>query len=103
MNEKWMDLLIGAVSKSNILEVANKLGYSRTTVSLVLSGKYQGKTDKVAKIVLEVFAIVQCPFLQTEITLKECANFAHCKAPTHNPNKMQHWRNCQRCPNKQEA
>ena len=103
MNEKWMDLLIGAVSKSNILEVANKLGYSRTTVSLVLSGKYQGKTDKVAKKVLEVFAIVQCPFLQTEITLKECANFAHCKAPTHNPNKMQHWRYCQRCPNKQET
>ena len=103
MNKDWLVLLQNAVSKSTMTEVADKLGYSVATVCLVLSGKYPGKTDKVAKKVVEVFAVVSCPFLQADITSKECVGFGNCKAPTHNPNKMQHWRFCQRCPNKQEA
>ena len=103
MNKDWMVLLQSAVDKSTMTEVAAKLGYSVATVCLVLNGKYGGKSDKVAKKVLEVFAVVGCPYLQADITSNECIGFANCKAPTHNPNKMQHWRYCQRCPNKQET
>lgn len=99
----WISILEKAVDRTSPREVAEKLGYSRTTLSLVLNGKYQGKTDKVAIRVIEVFGKVECPFEQRVITPADCKTHALAKAPTHNPAKMEHWRACLRCPMRPEG
>lgn len=97
MLNNWMEILRAEVAKSSQSKVAKKLGYSITTVSHILNDKYAGKTDKFAQKVIEVFAVVECPYLNKEIAKPECVEFSSCKAPTHNPIKMQHWRACQQC------
>ena len=96
----WRALLDEATSKNSQREVAERLGYSHTTLNLITNGKYGGKTDKFAARVIEVYGVVDCPHLLAKIPLSQCRNTAHGKAPTHNPTKMAHWRACQRCPHK---
>lgn len=96
----WRALLDEATSKNSQREVAERLGYSHTTLNLIINGKYGGKTDKFAARVIEVYGVVDCPHLKTKILLSQCRTTAHGKAPTHNPTKMAHWRACQRCPHK---
>lgn len=98
----WMSLLQQATAEASTRSVAEKLGYSPTAVSLVLSGKYKGKTDRIAARVLEVYAVTHCPHRAAEITLEICKQTAFGKAPTHNPGKMAQWRACQKCPKRPE-
>lgn len=101
LNNDWMSILKAEVAKKSQYRVAKELGYSITTVSQILSGKYLGKPDKFANKVIEVFAVVTCPYSDKTIAKKECVEFSHGKAPTHNPIKMQHWRACQQCAERQ--
>ncbi|MEX3629341.1 MAG: hypothetical protein VB138_07455 [Burkholderia sp.] len=55
----WLAMLREAVAATSQTDVAKLLDVSRTTVSLVLSGKYPGKTDRVAARVLKTFGQVQ--------------------------------------------
>jgi hypothetical protein len=48
MTADWLEILRTAVAQRGQKPVAAELGYSRTTISLVLAGKYAGKTDAVA-------------------------------------------------------
>jgi hypothetical protein len=82
--------------------LAARLDYSRTTVSLVLSGTYPGNTDRIAEraiAVLELPQVVQCPYLGQELTIAACRDYSTQRAPTHHPTKMAHWRACQQCQN----
>lgn len=98
MSEPWFTLLAEQVQAASANQVAKRLGYSLTTVSLILNGKYLGKTDKFSTRVLEVFSVVNCPYLKKAIPLHQCKETADGRAPTHNPMKMQFWRSCQTCP-----
>lgn len=102
MNDEWFGILEREVKLSSRRKVAEKIGYSQTTVSLILNGKYAGKTDAVAHKVMLVYTNTECPFKESVITLQECRDYAHAPAPTHNPAKMQHWRVCQNCPKRPE-
>ena len=95
--QNWEVLLEEAIAAGSMRQVATRLGYSSTTLSLVRSGKYLGKTDRIAARVLEVYAVVQCPYQGERITLEICKETALGKAPTHNPTKMAQWRACQKC------
>lgn len=97
----WMDLLISAVEASNKAQVAENLGVSRTTVSLVVDGKYPAKTDRIAAKVIELYGRVTCPHLGVEISLSECKTYHTGQVPTSSPRAMKHWRACQTCPNNQ--
>ncbi|UOO93606.1 hypothetical protein [Vitreoscilla stercoraria] len=97
-NQEWLEVLRAEVAKSSIAKVAKKLEYSPAVVSLVLSGKYQGNIDNVIKRVIEMYMIVECPYLEAKMVLNDCRTFALGRAPTHSPPKMQHWRACRRCP-----
>lgn len=96
----WLELLKNAVNKSSKQAVAAELGVSRTAISLVCSGNYPAKTDKIEKLVIEAYGRIQCPFLQAEISLNDCRNHHEANVPTSSPRAMRHWRACQGCPNK---
>lgn len=97
---QWMDLLNEAIKKpSSKQQVANKLGVSRTAISLVMRGKYGANTKHIEAKVLEVFGRIQCPHLETEITQAECQSNRRGPAPTSSAREMKHWRACQSCSN----
>ena len=101
IDPNWMEMLRAEADRTSIGDAAIRIGYSRTAISLVLAGKYAGKTDKVAKAVSRVLATsVDCPYLGDHITSEACREKSLSRAPTHNPQAMGQWRACQRCPNK---
>nr|DAS41287.1 MAG TPA: LAC REPRESSOR HEADPIECE/DNA Complex, HALF-OPERATOR, LAC OPERATOR, LAC [Caudoviricetes sp.] len=97
MNEGWFALLKAQIAAASLRQVAAELGYSGTTLSLIVHGKYAGKTDRVAAAVAARYETVACPYQGKTIPLHECRSMAQGKAPTHNPMKMQQWLACQKC------
>ena len=97
MNEGWFALLKARIAAASLRQVAAELGYSGTTLSLIVHGKYAGKTDRVAAAVAARYETVACPYPGKTIPLHECRSTAQGKAPTHNPMKMQQWLACQKC------
>lgn len=100
MSEKWFQILSEQVAQKSRRQVAKELDYSTSAISLVMNGKYGGKTDQLRDRVLRQYKRVHCPFIDKLIPIPQCQGTAHSKAPTHNPMKMQQWRACQSCPNK---
>ncbi len=109
----WLDLLRQAADATSnqaaadaLTETARGLGHnckvSRSTVSLVLNGKYPAKTDRIELLVMTRYGRVQCPFLETEISFADCREHHERDAPTSSPYAMRHWRACQSCPNRKE-
>ncbi|PVX80025.1 helix-turn-helix domain-containing protein [Paraburkholderia unamae] len=99
-NADWFQMLRDAVGASSQSAVAKRLEVSHTTISLVLSGKYAGKTDRVAARVLRVFGQVQCTHTGQQIELTVCVSYAARRAPLNNPLELSHWRTCRTCPNR---
>lgn len=95
---RWLTLLRAEAQRSSIGSVARRLGYSATSVSLVLAGKYLGKPDRIAKATLALLDVVACPHVGQVIPLVECHGMALAPAPTHHPMKLSHWRACRGCP-----
>ncbi|MTD32546.1 helix-turn-helix domain-containing protein [Paludibacterium denitrificans] len=98
MNES-LEVLRQAVEQQGQSAVAKTLGYSRSTISLVLAGKYPGRTDQVLARVNEELGKVACPYTGETIALTECMTISARKAPTHNRVKMAYWQACQQCKN----
>lgn len=96
----WLAILKQAVKASSRQAVADRLDVSRTTISLVLSGKYPAKTDKIAAKVLDMFARITCAHTGVEITHAECRALSTSAVPTSSPQAMRHWRACQSCAHK---
>jgi hypothetical protein len=99
---RWLALMRQEADRTTRQSLADRLGYSRTTVSLVLSGTYPGNTEKIATraiAVLEPVLVVECPYLGVELAIARCAEYSTQRAPTHHPIKMAHWRACQQCQN----
>lgn len=95
---RWLTLLRTEADRTSIQATADRIGYSRTGVSLVLAGKYPGKTDRIARATLSALEqAVDCPYLGEPLAGHECRASATAKAPTHNPMKLSHWRACQQC------
>lgn len=96
----WLELLKRAVDETSQQAVAERLGISRGAVSLLVSGKYPARTDRMARLILGAYATVHCPFLEEEISAAACRDYHTREAPTSSPFAMRHWRACQGCPNK---
>lgn len=98
----WMELLARAVAENprGAAGVANELGVSRAAVSLVNSGKYPARTDRIAAKVLDVYERHMCPHTGAQVRRADCASRALAPAPTNSPRDMRQWRACQACPHK---
>lgn len=100
---RWLELLRCEAVATSIGAVALRLGYSRTAISQVLSGKYPGNTAKIevaALAVLEAPLTVACPYVGSDIPIDTCRATSTNRAPTHNPVLMWHWAACQQCQNR---
>lgn len=95
--KNWMEILKANIAAEGQNKTALKLGYSPTTISLVMSGRYLGKTDKVAERVIKILATVHCPYLNQQLDMQVCTDTAQGQIPSQNPIKMDHWRACQNC------
>ncbi|MBL8499581.1 MAG: helix-turn-helix domain-containing protein [Nitrosomonas sp.] len=105
-NEPWFKVLQETVEthnkqswngKGGIKKVAEQLGVSRSTVSLILSGQYIASHEHVAKKVLDVLTRVHCPYLNAEITAQECVSVHSGETPSHDPMRLAHRRMCRTC------
>ncbi len=101
MDGDWRSLLVGEVARTSIAATARRLGYSRTAVSLVLAGKYPGRTDTLAARVLAELGRVTCPHLGRTVTPGDCA-ISGGRVPTSSPAALRLWRACQTCPHRPE-
>lgn len=93
----WMAMLQKAVDEGTQTAVAKRLDVSRTTVSLILSGKYPGKTDRMAARVVRVFGQVQCTHTGQLIEQTVCVSYATRSVPLNNPLELSQWRACRNC------
>lgn len=77
--------------------VAAKLGYSRTAVTLYLSGKYPGGVARLEARIVERLGGVDCPFLGRTISNADCASHASRDCPSTSPMALRHWQACKTC------
>lgn len=103
MQKPWFTTLAAEVKNRTITAVAEQLGYSRTTISLVMAGKYPVSVTEIARAVEKKLGVVVCKYNEANITPTECRNTASAPAPTHNPSKMALWSACQNCPNNKKG
>jgi hypothetical protein len=94
-----MAMLKEQVEARSITAVAADLGVSRTAISLILSGKYPGGTDRMAARIQDVFSRVQCPYSGGLVSPAECAQRSG-KMPMGSPGALRWWRMCQICEHK---
>ncbi|MBI5585384.1 MAG: helix-turn-helix transcriptional regulator [Deltaproteobacteria bacterium] len=73
---EWLELLKQAVKKRGLGLVERELGVSKTTVSLVLSGKYGASTDNIQALVEGIYdpAGVFCRAWERRIDPGQCAD-----------------------------
>lgn len=98
MTEGWIETLRdAATTMGSIKAAADAIGYSRTTVSLVLSGNYDRSTAEIAQAVMAKLQKVACPYLDHMIERETCLRTWKRTMPQSNPEALRHWSHCQTC------
>lgn len=96
---RWIVLLADEVRATNRKVAAERIGVSRSAVSLALANRYPSpSTASIEKKVLEALDGLDCPALAIKISAEQCRDYRARPAPTHNPMAMRMWQHCQRCP-----
>ncbi len=98
--EPWVETLRRAVRRFGLSEVAERLGCSTATVSLLRNGTYSSPIEKWRERVLAEFErdVVDCPVLG-EITPEECRFHRTRSFGATNPTRVRLARTCPTCPN----
>lgn len=91
------DLAKKAVASSSVTAVAATIGYSRTAVSLYLSGKYGAGVEKLESAIIARYDIYQCLHTGIEISGPDCTRRATSPRPFGGRAKEAHWLACQTC------
>lgn len=95
----FVRLLAAEVAASNKTKAGERIGMSRTAVSLILANRYASpSTAGVERRVMETLGRIDCVALGEVINTDQCQSYREKPAPTHNPQAMQQWRACQHCP-----
>lgn len=96
----WMWLVRRAVAASAPIHVARRLGVSRSSICMVLSGTYPGTAEKLKARALEVLGeTLLCPYTRADVTVADCYQIGGSpKPPINRPPDIPHWRACQVCP-----
>lgn len=94
----FVELLAREVEQSNRTRAGERIGMSRTAVTLVLQNRYPSpSTARVERRVMDALGRIECVAQSEVITAEQCQSWRERPAPTHNPHAMQHWRACQHC------
>jgi hypothetical protein len=97
---RWIVLLAAEVEASNMTRAGERIGMSRSAVSLALANRYPSpNTTGVEQRVIEALDGMSCPAQEAVISTDQCRAYRGRPAPTHNPMTMRAWRTCQNCPN----
>ncbi|MCY1290486.1 hypothetical protein D9M69_418620 [compost metagenome] len=95
----WVRLLANAVEQTNRTLAGQRIGMSRTAVTLALANRYPSpSTAAVERRVLDALGRIECVAIGEVVTAEQCQSYRERPAPTHNPHAMRHWRACQHCP-----
>ncbi len=91
------DLAQKAVAATSMTAVAIAIGYSRTSVSLYLSGKYGAGVEKLEAAITARYDIYPCTHTGIEISGPDCTRRATAPRPFGGRAKEAHWLACQTC------
>jgi len=91
------DLARAAVAAESMTAVAAEIGYSRTAISLYLSGKYGAGVEKLEAAIRARYDIYPCPHTGQEISGPDCARRASAPRPFGGRAKEANWLACQSC------
>ena len=104
MNESHaMHLCRAAVDASSITAVAEQLDrgdgktYSRTAISLYLSGNYGADVEQIESAILARYDMHACKYNSMEISGPECKRRATAPRPFGGRVKEAYWQACQMC------
>lgn len=95
----FVTLLAREVEQTNRTRAGERIGMSRTAVTLVLQNRYPSpSTARVETRVLDALGRIECVAAGEAVTVEQCQTYRERPAPTHNPMAMRQWRDCQHCP-----
>ena len=98
--DNWLEVLQNRVDEIGLTNTGAEIGYNRSTVSLVLSGKYPASsTDRVRAAVEATYGHVDCPQLETNIPAALCKKHRTASMPQSSASDLRFWRGCQTCSN----
>ena len=96
----WIDVLQDECERTSQREVSKKLGYSATTISLVLNGTYKGDLNAVERAVKVKLTTnsVSCPILG-QITAMDCSSHQSKPFSSSSSLRVKLFKACRKCPN----
>lgn len=99
----WLDILRDRVAALGLVAVAKDLGTAKSTVSMVVNGKYPARTDKIEAKVFAVYGgqTVACPVLGGIDAAACAANQDRAKRiglRAGNPETLRLFKTCSNCP-----
>lgn len=95
-----LDLLRGELAAGKTLtEIAELIGYSRTTVSLYASGQY-ANPEQVEAAVIRALDVHLCPHIGEPVAPDVCRRKALAPKPFGGSARLAWWTTCQTCPHK---
>lgn len=93
----WLDLLRTAVARDTITAVAERVGVARSTLSLVLAGKYSKSLAPIERRVRDALDTWRCPHLDLDLAGHRCQRYRDRPMPRSSARELRHWRACQTC------
>jgi hypothetical protein len=100
LDDKTRALFMQAIAELGSKQaVANRIGVSRTAISLCLADKYAAGVHEVKRKFYEALALpVACPHLSKQITMKQCEGFRSRPFTTASRAVALHCMACRECP-----
>lgn len=97
---RGLELLRAQLAAGKTLtEIAELIGYSRTTVSLYASGQYK-QPELVEAAVIRALDVHLCPHIGEPVAIDVCRRKALAPKPFGGSARLAWWTTCQTCPHK---
>lgn len=98
-----LSLMQQEASRTSKAALAIRLGVSRTSISLVIGGKYPARNDAIFAAALSVLDRHNCPYLGADVEAGYCHETNTGPTPTWDPSALSQRRMCQQCEHKPQG
>jgi len=97
----WLAVLRAVAAAQTVKDAAERIGFARSSIALVLSGRYPGGTGRIeAAVRRHLMNQVACPGFGEDIPAADCREWASRPFSAASGRAAQMWRSCQACPNR---